>query len=102
MGQFRRFLSEAALKELHLNGWLFTWSNERDHPTLERIDREFVSAKWDALPPHQDLQSLSSLCSNHTPLLLSTDCTFVGHKRFIFKFFWLCCTGFMDAVKLAW
>jgi hypothetical protein len=28
--------------------------------TLERIDRAFVSADWDALHPHQNLQPLSS------------------------------------------
>jgi exonuclease III len=27
MGQFRRFLREAALKEVHLHGRLYTWSN---------------------------------------------------------------------------
>jgi hypothetical protein len=43
MGQFRSFLNDAALKELHLNGHLFTWSNERTHPTLECIDKAFVS-----------------------------------------------------------
>jgi hypothetical protein len=43
MGQFRHFISVVALKEIHLNGRLFTWSNERSHPTLERIDRAFIS-----------------------------------------------------------
>jgi hypothetical protein len=42
MGQFCSFLNTAALKEVHLNDRLFTWSNERRHPTLERIDRAFV------------------------------------------------------------
>lgn len=44
MGQFCRFISEAELKEIHLNCRLFTWSNEHSHPTLERIDRVFVTA----------------------------------------------------------
>jgi hypothetical protein len=43
MGQFMHFISVVALKEIHLNGRLFTWSNERSHPTLERIDRAFIS-----------------------------------------------------------
>jgi hypothetical protein len=73
MGQFIRFLTKAALKVLHLNGCLFTWSNEHEHLTLESINRAFVSADWDTLRPHHDLQSLSTLCSNHAPLLLSTD-----------------------------
>lgn len=37
MGQFRLFLNNAALKELHLSGRLFTWSNERTHPTLDAL-----------------------------------------------------------------
>jgi hypothetical protein len=31
------------LLELHLHGRLYTWSNEREDPTLERIDRAFVT-----------------------------------------------------------
>jgi exonuclease III len=42
MGQFRRFLNVTALKEIHLQGRLFKWSNERAHPTLKRIDRVFI------------------------------------------------------------
>jgi hypothetical protein len=38
MGAFRRMLQELELAELHLHGRLYTWSNERVHPTLERID----------------------------------------------------------------
>jgi hypothetical protein len=69
MSQFRRFLIDACLKEIHLNGHLFTWINERSHPiiidvclkeihlndhlftwinkrshpTLERMDQAFIS-----------------------------------------------------------
>jgi hypothetical protein len=39
MGQFCRFLNEAVLKEIHLNGHLCTWSNKRVHPTLQRINQ---------------------------------------------------------------
>jgi hypothetical protein len=34
MGQFRNFLNVATLKEIHLQGRLFTWSNECVDPTL--------------------------------------------------------------------
>jgi hypothetical protein len=47
------------LKELHLNGQLFTWSSERAHPTLERIDHTLVSKEWDKLYLNNDLQSLA-------------------------------------------
>jgi exonuclease III len=51
MGRFRRLLNDLELSELHLSGRLFTWSNERLHPTLERIDRMFVSEGWESLYP---------------------------------------------------
>jgi hypothetical protein len=73
MGQFRRFLNVAALKEIHLQGRLFTWSNEWVHPTLERIDRVFVSVERDCLFPHHDLRCLSSLYSDLVSLLLRTE-----------------------------
>jgi hypothetical protein len=102
MGQFRRFLNEASLQEIHLRGSLFMWSNERLHPTLERIDMAFVSNEWEALHPHYDLQSLSSLCSDHVPLLLTLDAEFVARKCFHFMAFWPRFPGFLDIVKRAW
>jgi hypothetical protein len=70
MGQFRCFLNDAVLKEIHLSGRLFTWSNERLHLTLECIDRAFSSNDWDNLFPNHVMQSLSLLCSDHAPLLI--------------------------------
>jgi hypothetical protein len=58
MGRFRHLLSDLELKELHLHGRLFTWSNEHTHPTLEHIDRVFFSAEWEDLYPNWYLQSL--------------------------------------------
>lgn len=102
LGQFRRFLNEAELDEIHLSGRLYTWSNERSHPTLERIDRFFVTADWRLLFPHCDLQSLSSLCSDHAPLLLRTDTTFGYKKHFHFKSILTRFLGFLDVVRRAW
>jgi hypothetical protein len=38
MGRFRRFLNDCVLKEIYLHGKRFTWSNERETPTLVRLD----------------------------------------------------------------
>lgn len=102
MGQFRRFLYEVELGEIHLTGCLYTWSNERSHPTLEKIDRFFVSSDWRLLFPHCNLQSLSTLCSDHAPLLLRTDAMFNYKKRFHFKSIWTKFLGFLDVVRQAW
>jgi exonuclease III len=82
MGRFRRLLNDLELSELHLSGRLFTWSNERLHSTLERIDRMFVSEGWESLYPRSHLQALYSRCSNHAPLLLQFDDGFNPKWRF--------------------
>jgi hypothetical protein len=102
MGQFRRFLNVAALKELHLEGWLFTWSNERAHPMLEKIDRFFVMEEWDYLFPNHDLHALSTMCSNHAPLHLHTDVICKAKRRFMFCTFWPKLHDFHDVVARAW
>lgn len=42
MVRFYGFLDDLELQELFLHGRLFTWSNVRDHLTLECIDRDFI------------------------------------------------------------
>jgi hypothetical protein len=88
MGQFCHFLNAATLQEAHLNGRLFTWSNEREHPTLERIDRFFFSNEWEAIFTNHELHSLASICLDHTPLLLRTEEGCLAKKRFHFHAFW--------------
>jgi hypothetical protein len=73
MERFRPFLNDLDLDELHLHIRLFTWSNERSHPTLERIDRMLVSSCWNVTFSRDALQVLSSRCSDHAPLLLLLD-----------------------------
>jgi hypothetical protein len=102
MGQFCRFLSEACLREIHLQGWLFTWSNERQHPTLERIDRSFISNEWNAIHPDYDLHAVPSSCSDQTLLLLQTSAAFYARKRFHFRSLWPKLPGFMEVVERAW
>jgi hypothetical protein len=102
MGQFRRFLNEGALQEIHLNGRLFTWSNERVHPTLERIDRVLISNEWEELFPSSELHSLASLCSDHVSVLQQCDAAWSSKCCFHFRAFWPKCAGFMEIIERAW
>lgn len=43
MNRFRDFVDNNELKELYMHGRRFTWTNERDVPTLTKIDRVLVS-----------------------------------------------------------
>jgi hypothetical protein len=102
MSQFCRFLNEGGLKELHLRGHLITWSNECLHSTLKRIDRAFITTDWECIYSHYDLQSLSSPCSNHAPLLLRTDNVIKHRHIFHFQAFWPRFPGFLDVVQRVW
>ncbi|WVZ69147.1 LOW QUALITY PROTEIN: hypothetical protein U9M48_017983 [Paspalum notatum var. saurae] len=102
MRLFSDFLGDMALSGLHLNGRLYTWSNQREHPTLERIDRVFVSSDWLELLPNHWLRSLSSDCSDHSPLLLQTCCVPWAKRRFRFESVWTKFLGFLDVVRDAW
>ena len=70
MGRFRRFVNDLELKEIQLLGRRYTWSNERDSPTLVKLDRVLCTNDWDDLFPENLLQSQASEMSDHCPLVL--------------------------------
>lgn len=102
MSCFRSFLDAAQLEELHLNGRRYTWSSERDRPTLERLDRLFATADWLQAHPNHVLKALSSDCSDHCPLLLVCNAVPWAKKRFRFEPYWIKVHGFMEVVVTAW
>ena len=71
MGRFRRTLSLLELKEIYLNGRRFMWSNERQQPTMEKLDRVFSTVDWEERFPDAFLSANSSGPSDHCPLVLS-------------------------------
>lgn len=102
MAKFRSFVDDHELKELYMHGRLYTWSNERDDPTLTKIDRVLASVDWELTYPNHLLQALSLSVSDHAPLHLSTNMHFYKVKRFRFKVFWTKLEGFEEAVREAW
>ena len=88
MNSFRTFIDDLELQELHLRGRLYTWSNEHNRPTLVRLDWVFVMEDWVTDFPDHDLSTLAMECSDHTPLLLKTDCSLPHFKRFCFENYW--------------
>jgi len=102
MNRFRQFIDDCELQELYLKGRLYSWSNERDIPMLERLDRVFVSEDWTLAFPNHELSALASECSDHAPLLLKTDCALPRCLRFRFENFWPKCEGYLHVVEEAW
>ena len=81
MRRFRGVIDDLQLEELHLSGRLFTWSNGRDEPTL---DRAFASLEWLEQFSSYHLRCLSSDCSDHGPLLLVVNSEPWARPRFRF------------------
>jgi len=102
MRRFRRALDAMNVDKLYLHGRLYTWSNERRCPTMERIDRAFATAQWlEAFPEHH-LRTLSSDSSDHAPVLLELRTETRATLRFCFEPFWTRMDGFLDAVQQVW
>jgi hypothetical protein len=74
MGKFRKLLAEVELKELYLNRRRYTWSNEQERATLERLDRVFSTVDWEVAFPSSFLSALSSSTSNHCPYCSTLPC----------------------------
>ncbi|KAM0873017.1 hypothetical protein ACQ4PT_038342 [Festuca glaucescens] len=102
MGRFCRALDDLELRELPLHGRRYTWSNERESPTLERLDRMFCSVDWEAGHPNCFLTCVATLMSDHCPLLLHTEVSSPQHRRFHFEPFWPQIPGFHETVQAAW
>lgn len=102
MGRFRAAIDTAALREIKCKNRRFTWSNERESPTLVSIDKFFANAEWEALFPSFMLMAASTSCSDHCPLLLASSTAPPTRARFRFEGFWPKFPHFRETVQRAW
>lgn len=100
----RAVIDDLELADLQLEGRMYTWSNERDRPALERLDRALASADWLEEHPTYSLRCLSIDCSDsdHAPLLMVLNFEPWARPRFRFHNFWIKLDGFLEVVTLAW
>ena len=54
-----------------MSGGLFTWTNNQDPPTLEKLDRILVSKDWQDSFPRAIVKKLPREISDHNPLIIS-------------------------------
>lgn len=78
------------LRELDRAGGAFTWSNNKENPTLEKLDRLLMSSGWEQLFPLANVHKFTRLVSNHNPLILDTlEEREPRHKSFRFESSWI-------------
>lgn len=72
MANFNETINSCGLHDLGYNGPKFTWNYERADGVRirERLDRALATLEWVRLFPLAKLYHLSSLVSDHAPLVL--------------------------------
>ncbi len=102
MLDFRSVISDSSLIDLPIRNKSFTWSNERRTPTLERLNRVFVSKSWFLFFPRSSLRALPQPRSDHTPLLLTAFSFVPSSPLFRFEAYWLRYQESFEVVFKAW
>jgi hypothetical protein len=102
MGTFRQSLNTCELFEFGLQNRKFVWRNEREDPTLIRLDIMFCNKEWELLLPDYMLIALSSSLSDHYPILLCQQTRPRFKDNFCFENFWPKVLDFTEVVKEAW
>jgi hypothetical protein len=102
MGRFRWLVNDLELKEIPLLDRRYTWSNEREAPTLIKLDRVLCTAGWEAVYLEAILQSQATEILDHCPLLLGLKQGVRGKKKFHFESFWTKLEGFQEVVVESW
>ena len=91
------------MRDLPLLGGKYTWSNNQQNPTLEKLDRILISDDWEKLFPLTNLRKLPRELSDHNPLLLCTEqSTHKKSKAFCFETFWLKHQEFLQKISEIW
>jgi hypothetical protein len=100
---FNWIINTYELRDLPLNGGLFTWSNNHSDPTLERLDRGLINPDWEINFPLTNLRKTPRIMSDHNPLILCID--FGGKKKqkqFCFETSWIKHPEYIKKVTEVW
>jgi exonuclease III len=96
---FNAVINSLDLRKLELTERQYTWANNLQTPTYEKLDQILVSTDWEMKYPRVNTCALPRSLSDHTPLLLDTR-MLSQHTSQMFKFelAWLSKDGFYDTV----
>lgn len=84
---FRETVNDIGLIDLPLLNKSYTWSNGRRTPTLEHLDRAFISHDWVLSFLRSTLKALPRPRLDHTPLILTAYTFMPLPHRFRFETF---------------
>lgn len=70
---FNLIINSHELRDIHINGGLYTWSNNQSDPTLEKLDRILINEEWEKIFPLTNIRKIPRYLSDHNPLILSSE-----------------------------
>ncbi|KAF5475672.1 hypothetical protein F2P56_007452 [Juglans regia] len=106
--EFRAAVDACGLCDMDLVGNKFTWNNGRSGGafTKERLDRAFCNSNWSESYPNSNVCTLSTLCSDHCPLLVrfegSQDHRTHRDRPFRFEAHWAMRDGYQHLMEEIW
>lgn len=102
---FQKWIDDMGLIDMVFSGYPYTWSNKRAGQANIQIqlDRGLINADWRTLFPKASITHLTSLASDHTPLLLQTNPLDPSRQRpFRFEDMWARDSESFDIVQRLW
>jgi hypothetical protein len=101
---FNSIIQTHELREIPMFGGGYTWSNNRESPTIEKLDRVLVTREWESLFPNVWVYKLPRDKLDHNPLVVDI----MNHQRmgrnmeFRFELSWLKHKDFLERVGKVW
>lgn len=97
---FNSLINFYELREIIMTGGMYTWSNNQDNPTLEKLDRILVSKDWEDIFPNSLVKRLPREVSDHNPLIITSELSkSTVHIQFRFETSWLSNPDFIPTVE---
>jgi hypothetical protein len=99
---FNSIIEMHGLIDLDLSDRLYTWSNNRNNPTFEKLDRFLVNPEWDLMFHNATVRGLDRSLSDHVPLVLQTEEKKKIPHEFRYELSWKFRPKFNDIVRTNW
>jgi exonuclease III len=101
---FNAIIDSLNLRELEMSGRKYTWANNLNTPTFEKLDRILMTTEWEEKFSFTTVHTLPREISDYTPILLNSGDTNsrVSEPLFNFKSGWLLRDGFVHMIREIW
>ena len=102
MRRFSQVTDELKLKDIPMQGGIYTWKGGPNNGRMARLDRYLLTEEWDCQFGKVTQSILPRPISNHSPTLLEGGTWPNGPSPFRFENMWLKVEGFKDLITDWW